>query len=232
MTHTARRSTVLAVGAMLSLAVSVSTAASAPQAARASRTFAGYEVSKPSHIRTVTTTFVVPTITCKKSLSGVGPSIVVRTAAKRGASTDDIAAVGVACVRKSPRYESIIAVNGHAYNDLRFAARDRVVATMTVRPSRTSVTLHDLTSGAHKTRTGAGRLGSVAYLGDEGLIVNSKHTGLDPFTRTSFTGSQVNGRSLAAQHAVPFERKRGSTVQISVGRLRTGGDFVLTFRHS
>ena len=40
--------------------------------------FAGYSVSKPTaHVKRVTATFVVPSITCHNSFSGVGPSVLV-----------------------------------------------------------------------------------------------------------------------------------------------------------
>lgn len=234
MTRTSRVWLVLAAAIALAASVSTSARATATKAPQRSATFAGYEVSKPTaHVTTATTTFIVPTITCKKSFSGVGPSVVVQTTPnKHNVYTDDVAAVGVGCEKKVPAYESIITIDGHNFNDFPFAAGDKVVVNVTVKKSKTSVTIDDITSGAHKTRAGAGRVGAIAYIGDEGLVINSRKTGLDPFTKTSFTASKVNGKSLAAQKALGFERKRGKTVQIAVSKLSKGKDFTLTFEHS
>jgi hypothetical protein len=234
MTSGVRVWTVCAAAVVLTTSVVTSAGAVATVAAQHSKTFAGYQVSKPTaHVNTATTTFVVPTITCKKSFSGVGPSIVVQTTPnKHNIYTDDVGAVGVGCENRQPEYESIITINAHTFNDFPFAANDKVVVTVTVKKSKTTVVIDDTTSGAHKTRTGAGRVGATAFIGDEGLVINSKKTGLDPFTKTSFTASEVNGKSLAAEKAVRFERVRGKTVQIDVSKLSKGKDFTLTFEHS
>jgi hypothetical protein len=235
MTSNVRVSMVLLAAVVISSALVASASATDAAAVQKSRVFAGYVVSKPiAHVRRVTTTFVVPTITCKKSFSGVGPSIVVQTTPNgQGNETNDIGGVGVACVGGQPVYLSVISINGgHDFNDFHFAVGDKVVVNVTVDKSRSRVTIDDLTSGAHKTRTGTGRLGATAFIGDEGVTVNAKHPGLDRFSRTRFTASQVNAESLAAQHAQPFERIRGKTVQIAVTRLSKNEDFALTFVHS
>ncbi len=233
---TANARVLIAVSAALTLAGSLATTASAAPSTTpiASKTFAGYEVTKTkTHVSSVTTTFAVPTITCKKSLSGVGPSIVVQTTPnKKNTYAIDAAAVGVGCVKGKPEYESIIEVNSTSFNDFPFSAGDKVKVTITLNKKKTSVTVDDLTSKTSKTRTGAGRLGEYAYLGDEGLEINSKKTGLDPFTKTSFTGSEVNGKSLSAEKAVAYEAKRGKTLLIAVSKLSKGKDFELTFEHS
>jgi hypothetical protein len=233
-TSNARRSTV--VVAVVGVALSVVTAAAAASHAKPqpSKTFAGYEVSKPkTGIKSATAIFVVPTITCKKSFSGVGPSVVVQTKPnKHNVYSDDVAAVGVGCANKHAEYESIITIGSHSFNDFPFAAGDKVVATVKLTKSKTTVEVDDTTSGAHKTRTGRGGVGAIAYIGDQGLVINKKKTGLDPFTKTVFTNSEVNGKSLVAEKATAFERTRGKTVQIAVSKLSKGKDFDLTFTHS
>lgn len=213
---------------------SVGTSADRSAAVQKSASFAGYEVSKPTaHVNTASATFNVPTITCRKNFSGVGPSLLVQTTPnKHNVYTDDIAAVGVGCENKQPAYESIIQINGHSYNDFPFAANDKVKVTVTVRKAGTSITVADLTSGAHKTRTGSGRVGAIAYIGALGLVINSKKTGLDAFSKTSFTDATVNTKSLAAEKAQAFEWTRGKTVKVAVSKLSKGKDFTLTFKHS
>jgi hypothetical protein len=234
MTSKARIWSVLVVAGVLSASVVTSAAASSGVAPKVSKTFAGYEVSKPkTHIMSATTTFVVPTITCKKGFSGVGPSVVVQTAVnKHNTYANEVAAVGVGCVNKKAEYESIIGIGSQSFNDFPFAAGDVVVASITLTKSKTTVSIDDTTSHDHKTRTGAGGIGAIAYVGDEGLVINNKKTGLDPFTKTQFTKTEVNGKSLAAQKAIAFERKRGGTLQIAVSKLSKGKNFTLAFRHS
>ncbi|HTW19688.1 MAG TPA: G1 family glutamic endopeptidase [Mycobacteriales bacterium] len=200
----------------------------------ASKFFAGYLVSKTKgSLTSATTTVVVPNITCKKSYSGVGPSIVVETKPnKKNVYFVDVAAVGVGCVKGKPEFESVLQVNGSSSNDISFAAGDKVTMTVTVTKSRTSVSVDDLTSGAHKTRTGAGKVGEYAYVGDQGLQINNYKTPLDPFTKTSFSGSEVNHKSLTAEKAVAYERKRGKTLLIAVSKLSSGKNFSTTFKHS
>jgi hypothetical protein len=234
MTGKARIWTVVVAVAVLAASVVTSAAASSRVAPKASRTFAGYQVSKPkTHVTSATTTFVVPAITCKKGFSGVGPSVVVQTAVnKHNSYANEVAAVGVGCVNKKAEYESIIGIGSHSFNDFPFAAGDVVVVSVKLTKSKTTVTIDDRTSGRHKTRTGPGGIGAIAYIGDQGLEINNKKTGLDPFTKTAFTNAEVNGRSLAAEKAVAFERKRGETLQIGVSKLSKGKNFTLTFEHS
>jgi len=163
----------------------------------------------------------------------VGPSLSVqKTPNKKGIYTDDIAGVGVSCQSAKPNYVSIIEVDGKNFNDIPFAANDKVTVTVRLAKSTTRVSVDDVTSGAHKTRTGAGRVGAVAFIGDLGLIINSKKTGLDSFTKTSFTNVAVNGNSLAQEKALAFDWKRGNTVKVAVSKLSKGKDFALTFKHS
>jgi hypothetical protein len=237
MNRNPRMFVIIAAAAMITTSLVTSAAATGAATARAvqkSRSFAGYEVSKPkSHVNRATVTFLVPTIKCKKNFSGVGPSLSVQTTPnKKDVFTDDIAAVGVGCENKQPAYESIIQIDGHSFNDLPFAANDKVKVTLTVVKPRTTVTVDDITSGAHRTRTGAGRVGAIAFIGDLGLIINNKKTGLDSFSKTLFTDAMVNGKTLAAEKAQPFEWTRGKTVRVAVSKLSKGKDFTLTFKHS
>ncbi|HEX3823266.1 MAG TPA: G1 family glutamic endopeptidase [Mycobacteriales bacterium] len=239
MNRNARAALVLSAAAVAATTLVASAAAatgsvSRSQTVQKSPSFAGYEVSKPTaHVNTATATFTVPTITCKKNFSGVGPSLVVQTTPnKHNIYTDEIAAVGVGCENKQPAYESIIQINGHSYNDLPFAANDKVKVTVTVRKQRTAVTVEDVTSDAHKTRTSSGRVGATAYIGDLGLIINSKKTGLDAFSKTSFTDVSVNTKSLAKEKAQAFDWTHGKTVKVAVSKLSKGKDFTLTFKHS
>jgi hypothetical protein len=234
MIRNVRALTVVTVVAIITTSMLTSASATIAASVQKSSSFAGYEVSKPTtHVNRATATFKVPTIVCKKNFSGVGPSLAVQTTPnKKDVFTDDIAGVGVGCENKTPAYESIIDVGGHTFNDFPFAANDKVMVTVVTVKTKTSVAVDDLTSGAHKTRTGAGREGAIAFIGDLGLIINNKKTGLDSFTKTAFTNVTVNGKSLKAGKATAFDWTRGKTVKVAVSGLKKGKDFTLTFKHS
>src|SRR4051794_23130554 len=113
---------VLAIGG-----VAVAAAGSVAQAH--SSIFAGYSVSKPTaHIKRVTATFVVPTISCQNSFSGVGPSVLVYSNVnpKTSGHVTSGAGLGVACEHGNAIYESVAIVNDKAFNDLTLNAGDVV----------------------------------------------------------------------------------------------------------
>jgi hypothetical protein len=236
MTGTLRMGLVLATAVVLATPVITPATAAVTAAPQPSTSFAGYQVSKPkTHVSTATTTFVIPMITCKKNFSGVGPSALVDTVPnKHNRTTYSGGAVAVACAHKEPQYEAILVINGTNNDEpsLGLSVGDKVTVIVTTKKSTTKVVFEDVTSGAHKTLTGPGKVGSTVSIGDEVVSTGHHRLGLDPFTKTSFTNCTVNGKSLAAQKAIGFERKLGKTVQISVSPLRKGKDFDLTYHHS
>jgi hypothetical protein len=237
MTGTLRTGVVLAAAVLLTAPLVTSATAAGAAAPQPSTSFAGYQVSKPkTHVSTATTTFVIPMITCKKNFSGVGLSVLIDTIPnKHNITTYSGGAVAVGCDHRQPRYEAILVINGlnHDQRKLSLAVGDKVTFNVTTTKPKTKVAFDDTTSGAHKTLTGPGKVGSSVSIGDEVISTGHHHRlGLDPFTKTSFTNCTVNGKSLAAQHAIRYERKLGKTVQISVSPLRNGKNFSLTFHHS
>jgi hypothetical protein len=221
--------TVLAAGQFASAGHATSTTA-----AVSSPTFAGYQVVKTKgKITQARTTFVVPTITCKKNLSGVGPSVIVQTRLNnKGAYIQSGAGVGVACLNKQATYRAAVIVNGIETNDYQLAPGDRVRATVRIAGGSTQVAIKDITSGADKTATGAGNVGATALIGDASIAVGSTSVGVDPFTRTQFSGAQVNGKPIGKLGAVAVQRTHGTTVQIAVSKLVKEKTFHLTFKNS
>jgi hypothetical protein len=234
MHRTLRLSVVAATAITLVAALTAPASAHGHTKPLTSATFAGYSVTKTkSHITSVTTTFQVPSITCKKNFSGVGPSIGVQSVIKKkNVYTDDIAGVGVGCENKQPAYESIIQVGRTSWNDLTLAAGDKVTLTVTTGKKNTAVTVDDVTSGAHKTRTGPARGWTYTYIGDQFILINHKRTGLDPFNTTTFSRSEINGKSLTKEKAIGYDLKHGKTLLIAVSKVTNGKTFVLTFEHS
>jgi hypothetical protein len=197
--------------------------------------FAGYQVSKPkTHVKSATASFVVPTITCKKNASGVGPAALVDSTVNKKTNTFTYsgAAVGVGCENKQPAYESIIIVDNVNFNDFPVAAGDRVVLSVHMSKSGTTASFDDVTSGAHKTRTGKGAIGASARVGASSLQINNVGVGLDPFTTIAGSKVEINGKPIANEKPMRFTWVRHRTVLVAASALSKGKDFTLTFKHS
>jgi hypothetical protein len=206
-------------------------ASAAPAKEHKSSTFAGYEVSMK--VKVATATLVVPTITCKKNFSGVGPTIIVQSTVdkKTNSYTNSGGGVGVVCEKKQPIYDAVLIVNGAETNVAGLSPGDKVAVSVTAKKSKTVVTVHDLTSSFDKTIKGKGAVGATAYFGDEGVAISKKSVGIDPFSRTSFTDSLVNGKTLKAVHAFPVRRFHKSTLEIGISALTKGKNFALIYKH-
>jgi hypothetical protein len=198
--------------------------------------FAGYAVSKPTaHVKHVTASFVVPTITCESSFSGVGPSVLVYSKVNpvTGKHLTSGAGLGIACENGNPLYESVIIVNGKATNDVTLQPGDVVDVDVHVVPTGTTVTVFDDTTSMQKTRTGAGHTAVQSFIGDNNVVVDGvSGTKLDPFTSTEITDVRVNGNSLGSQSPVRYQWVRQGTTLVSTGGLVGGTAFTMTYRHS
>jgi hypothetical protein len=224
---------VMAGVAMATVLVSGVADAAVPQ--RHSAIFAGYAVSKPGlPIRQVTATFVVPTITCENSFSGVGPSVLVYSNInpKTGTHTTSGAGLGVACEDGGPFYESVVIINNKAFNDLTLDAGDVVEVVVSVVPSGTTVSVNDVTSRQSKTRSGPGRSGVQTFIGDNSVVVDGQSGGLDPFSQTTVTKVRVDARPIGQQSPVRFQWVSQGITLVSASPLRAGQNFTLTFRSS
>jgi hypothetical protein len=218
----------LPVIALVAGPMTSSAGATAPQS---SPNFAGYELSQKK-VTSGSATVVVPTITCKKNTSGVGPSVILDSA--KGIFSG--AGVGVGCQHKQPTYEVIIAVNAGAGSeqDQAFvvAPKDKLNITVNVTKGKTKVAVQDVTSAAHKTLTGGGRRMNAAEVGVQSLAIGAVSVGIDPFTTVKFTHCLVNGKPLSKVGAFPVDRKHGKTLQISVSKLSKGRAFTTKFKHT
>ncbi|HWA68149.1 MAG TPA: G1 family glutamic endopeptidase [Mycobacteriales bacterium] len=228
-----RRRAGVVTAAVALCALTATTAADASVTPKRSPIFAGYAVSNPGKpVRQVTATFVVPTITCVNSFSGVGPSVLVYSNinARTGAHTTSGAGVGVACEDGGAVYESVMLVDNKAFNDFELDAGDTVEVSVRVVPAGTVVSLDDVTSGASKSRTGAGRRGVQTFIGDNSVVVDGQSGSLDPFTASQVSDVRVNSRPIGTQHPFRFQWVRRGTTLVSASPLTGGEDFTLTFR--
>lgn len=226
----------LLAAAGLAVASFAAVGRASPSTSRVSNpSFAGYQVTKTKgKITEAATTFVVPTITCKKTFSGVGPSVIVQTrATSKGAVTQSGAGVGVACQDRQPMYKAVLIINGDEDNDVfDVAPGDVIVATVHMSATATSADISDTTSSANKTESGTGGIGAIALIGDSGINFGTTSVGIDPFSKTAFTGAEVNAKPVGKLNPVAVQRTHGNTVQIAVSRLVKKQNFVLTFKHS
>ncbi|HEX3707316.1 MAG TPA: G1 family glutamic endopeptidase [Mycobacteriales bacterium] len=233
------RSVVPAVVALATvLGGSGAAVAAAGSAVRAhSPIFAGFAVSKPTaHVKHVTSTFIVPTITCDSSFSGVGPSVLVYSNVnpKTAAHITSGAGLGVACENGNAIYESVMIVNDKPFNDLTLQAGDVVDVSVRVVPAGTTVTVDDTTADVSKTRTGHGHTGVQAFIGDNSVVVDgvSDSGKLDPFTPTQVSDVLINAHPLGSEKPIRYQWVRDGTTLVSAGPLVSREDFTLTFESS
>jgi hypothetical protein len=220
--------------ALLGTAAGSAVAATAP---RHSSIFAGYEVSKPRvHIREVTATFVVPTITCEQQFGGVGPSILVYSNVnpRTGTHRTSGGGIGVACENGLPFYQSVFIVNDKTRQGglIAFSPGDVVVVTVHVVPSGTDVTIEDTTTETSTTHTGAGKVATQTFIGDNSVNVDGVGGKLDPFTKTHVSNVLVDNQPLGSSHPHRYTRVRKGTTLVTASSLTAGENFTLTFHTS
>jgi hypothetical protein len=234
------RRAVAAIGLVGLVAICSAPAAAAHPAkhkhGETNHTFAGYDVEAPkTHIKSATDTFVIPSITCKKNYSGVGPAVIINSTVDKKTNTysSSGAGVGVACQHKQPVYQSIIEVDSHFYDDQPLlAAGDRVTINALMSKKKVVVTLDDVTSNTTFTHSAKGVLGASVVLGSATLVINKHSVGLDPFNKIKITDAKVNGKSLKAEKAVKVTWVHKKHVLVTASKLHQGTAFTLTFKRS
>ena len=225
----------LTAAALLGAVETATAAAAAP--ARHSSMFAGYEVSKPNvHLKHVTATFVVPTITCQHPFGGVGPSVLVYSNVNGQTGTHHTSGggVGVACENGQPFYQSVFIVNDKTRQTglISFSPGDVVVVSVTVAPSGTKVTIDDTTTNMSKSHAGAGKVASQTFVGDNSVNVNGVSGKLNPFTKTHVTNVLIDDQPLGSSHPHRYVWVRDGTTLVTASTLTAGENFTLTFRNA
>jgi hypothetical protein len=245
MTHTFRRLSAILFAVATGIATMALPAHAMqlhPSVAKSTSTsFAGYQVNKPkTHIKSASETFTVPSITCKKNFSGVGPAVLVQSTVNKKTNTFTVSGggVGVACQHKQPVYVAILEAKSTTLDDFTLSPGD--VATVTVRLTKrkSTVKLVDNTSGDHKTFSKGGSTGQTASLGASSLQINKKGVGLDPFAKISITKATVNGKPVGSQQPTRFTWTSKPTKQgkshplVAAGPLKAKKNFSVTFKNS
>jgi len=229
----------MAVTAAAIVAVaSSSPAGAASHKVQTNTTFAGFEVIKTkAHIHSASVRFVIPTITCRNNLSGVGPSVLIQSTGnvRTNAHTESGGGVGVACEHKTPIYNAIVEVASHSYDDSRhpLAAGDKVVVTVRYGKTKTVATVHDLTTKHAFSRSARRTVGEIAFFGDSSVEVNQQGIGLDPFTTTHFSAAKINGRWIRRQKPIRINWVNArNAVLVAASRLSAHDRFTTTFKRS
>jgi hypothetical protein len=231
-----RRLTLSAAAALtlVALAAPSATASTATKPAT-NLTFAGYITTPKAHITKANVSFVVPSITCKGRLSGVGPSIQIDSTVNKKTNTFSVAGGGiaVACEHSKVVYEALVIVNGVNDNAFQVAAGDHVTVSVKY-GTKTVSTVTDTTSKAHKTDSAKASVGQSAFVGDSGVQVGSQNLGIDQFTVTHFTDATVNGHTLAKVKAQQTDWiDKHKVILIAASKLgKDGKSFTTTFKHS
>jgi hypothetical protein len=226
----------LLAGGLLVTAVPVPAAVARATTTATSRQFAGYQVTKAkTHIRSASVTFVIPSITCKKNFSGVGPSLLIASTVNKKTNTYSASGggVGVACQHHAPVYVAIPIVDGKDFDEQPPLASGDIV-TVTVRyGAQTVVTLDDSTAKQLFTERGRKSVGETASVGSSSIEINQHGLKLDPFTSTVFTDAKINGKSLGSEKPVrtTWVDSRHK-VLVAAGKITKHSDFVTTFKAS
>lgn len=231
------------VAAAAVVALSIPAGASGRTSATAAKpavneAFAGYQVTKSkAHIHSASVRFILPSIRCRKNLSGVGPAVLIQSVgnAKTNAHSESGGGVGVACEHKTPVYNAIVEVVNHSYDDNLhpLSAGDKVVITVTYGQAATTVSVRDVT--AHHTFRHAGRrtVGEIAFFGDSSVEIDQQGIGLDPFAITHFSGAKINGKWIVKQK--PIRTNWVNTtggVLVTASKLTAHDTFTTTFKRS
>jgi hypothetical protein len=219
-------------------AVAIGGAAGVPAKIETNKAFAGYEVAKTkTHIHSAALKFVIPRITCRNSLSGVGPSVLIQSTPNQrtDASSESGGGVGVACENKTPIYNAIVEVVNHSYDDNLhpLKAGDRVVVTVAYGKRKTTATVRDVTARHSFTRSARHSVGEYAFFGDSSVEIDQKGIGLDPFATTHFRGARVNGRWITVQKPIRtnWVNNKGA-VLVAARKLTKSDTFTTTFERS
>jgi hypothetical protein len=193
--------------------------------------FAGYQLSPPHGVASVSTTFTVPTITCTKS--GAGQSYGVWGFDTQTAWVG-AAAVQTYCNGLTPTYNFYILANSANFTEPGAAPGDTVVASFYETPGWTQATVHDLTRNytwvADWAPDSSYLPASNIWIGTQSIPGNGY---VAKFGVVKFTKTQVNGDSLGFQSPTAFDWANiaANRIKVSTSAITGGDSFTLAFKH-
>jgi hypothetical protein len=156
--------------------------------------FAGYEASVAA--TQVASAFVVPTISCTDTYSGIVPF-----AALNNFTTNEFSAAGVSaqCLKGTPTYQAYTEINDAIeYSSQVVNPGDTIDVSVQASSTSTTAKVTDVTNGSASTSTqsgpGGGGTFTSASVGAGG--VGTPKNPSPPFGSIAFSGSKVNGEGL------------------------------------
>jgi len=202
-----------------------------------SSSFAGYGVQAGGESSwKVAAQFVVPKLKCTGGSSSPERAIDPSVGVYNASSSFSTAGLFVGCYKGKALYFVTLDLNGSAHNYAKLAAHpgDTVAVRVSQTSKSTTVSASDKSrKSVKKTLKGAGsRTGSGPWVGDTGWD-NPGLLGVPNFGKLDFSNATLNGSPFGAGGAVArFDRRNGSTTQISTGALSGNKSFETVFKHS
>jgi hypothetical protein len=211
----------------------VNPAAAIPKTGRANGSAefqAGFVDFAPAHgISSVSTTFVVPTITC--AIANAGQSFGVWGFDSQTAFVAE-AAVQTYCSGSNPVYNFYILANSSHFTENGVGPGDKVVASYFQTPGWTQATVHDLTSGVTWIANWATADLPAVRL-DIGVDIGPGNGYIAPFGSVPFTKTQINGDYLIYSGAPEYNWvSLPHRTLVSASPITSGDSFKLVFHHS
>jgi hypothetical protein len=192
----------------------------------------------------VTSTFVVPKVTCTTTARAIAPSVgVYRGSTPSSFPTFIQAGLFVGCYGGTAHYWPELGI-GSTQKNYSLGASDAhpgdvVVVTAHLSTTQSAVTTNNKTRNIIRQLTGAGaQFFASPWVGDDGWLssVGNPGTleGVPAFGSLTFTNSLLFNSAFDRQAVAGFNRVTGSgTVQITVGGFfASGKDFSTFFKHA
>jgi hypothetical protein len=193
---------------------------------------AGYAVT-PSTPITAKATIKIPSITCAPSgASGIAPGVYLFG----GYSGYSGAFAGALCGNGQVTYNAYITINGTQTTVFAVQPGNTVVVSISETSSKTSATVHDVTTGQLKSLSGVGSDKTQVFVGDGGWFIGSLSlnnlVGVPRFKSYPVNSVSVGGQALGSVQPALVERVKGSTLQLLPSAITGGNAFKVAFKHT
>jgi hypothetical protein len=186
--------------------------------------FAGFEVN--ANATEATTSFVLPTITCGSTFSGIDPFVGLNNF-----TTEKFTAAGVSawCSGGKANYQAYTEINNDVWNSSQgVKAGDTIKVTVRAFSVGTTVTVDDMTEGSATSATQSGPGGGGTFtsvsVGSDGI--GAPRNPAPTFGSVSFSATKVNGASFGSVGPTTrYEWFRHGVLQVATSRLSGGTAF-------
>jgi hypothetical protein len=193
---------------------------------------AGYAAT-PSTLISATATLKFPSVTCARSGdSGIAPGVYLYG----GYNGYSGAFAAVDCQSGQATYDAYITINGSQATVFAIKPGNTVAVSISETSTKTSATVHDVTTGQRKSLSGAGSDKTQVLVGDGGFFFGGLGLndlgGVPRFKSYPFSSVSVGGQALGSVHPVLVERVKRSTLQLLPSAITGGNAFKMAFKHT